>query len=233
MGLEDFFELCKRWLKSNKFNHVVTLNPEMIMLAERDNIFRSAVRAAEIRVPDGAGLVWARWYLRSGYWPLLPSLLTFLWQKVERVTGVDAVMILSRLCQRMGKSIYLLGGTSQQRQETANKLKRRFPELAVTAGSQSVKEFQPAVLLVAYGAPKQTVWIEEQRKNLPSVRIAMGVGGAFAMISEDLPRAPRWLRTLNIEWLWRLYLEPGRWPRIWQATVRFPLLMRKQKKLLL
>lgn len=231
MSLAEFSRLCKRWLTSDRFNHVVTLNPEMIMLAERDNTFREVVQAAEIRVPDGAGLVWARWYLRSRYWPLLPSLLTFLWQSVERVTGVDAVMILGRLCQKQGKSIYLLGGTDRQRRKTVARLTRYFPRLAVAAWPRSMKEFQPVVLLVAYGAPKQTVWIENQRKDFSSVRIAMGVGGAFAMISEDLPRAPLWLRTLNMEWLWRLYLEPKRWPRIWQATVRFPLLMRRQKKL--
>jgi N-acetylglucosaminyldiphosphoundecaprenol N-acetyl-beta-D-mannosaminyltransferase len=82
---------------------------------------------------------------------------------------------------------------------------------------------------VAYGAPKQTIWIEQQRGTLSSVRIAVGVGGAFAMLSENLPRAPRLLRQANLEWLWRLYLEPGRLPRIVQATVQFPLRMHQQK----
>ena len=51
MSLEDFFLLCKRWLTSDRFNHVVTLNPEMVMLAEGDTTFREAMQAAELRVP--------------------------------------------------------------------------------------------------------------------------------------------------------------------------------------
>lgn len=231
MSPEEFSLLCGRWLKSSKFHHVVTLNPEMVMLAERDSAFEEAVQAAQVRVPDGAGLVWARWYLRSSFWPLLPSLLAFLWQPVEQVTGVDAVMMLGRLCQESGRTMYLRGGTKKQRQKTAAKLKSRWPNLAVALSPDDMRESRPAVLLVAYGAPKQSRWIEKQRGCLPSVRIAMGVGGAFAILSEEKPRAPRWLRTINMEWLWRLYLEPKRLPRIWRATVRFPLLMRKQKKL--
>lgn len=231
MSPEEFMRLCSRWLTSDKFHHVVTLNPEMVMLAEGNDAFREAVQAAEARVPDGAGLVWAWWYLRSSYWPLLPSLLTFLWQPVERVTGVDAIMTLGRLCQERGLSIYLLGATKKQRQKTAVRLTSRFAELSVAMPPERIHDQRPTVLLVAYGAPKQTLWIERQREHMPSVRIAMGVGGAFAMLSEGLPRAPQLLRALNLEWLWRLYLEPRRWPRIWQATVRFPLLMRRQKKL--
>src|SRR3989338_3261014 len=69
MNKREFSDICQHWICGQAFHHIVTLNPEMIMLAERDNSFREAVAAADIRVPDGAGLVWARWYLRSRYWP--------------------------------------------------------------------------------------------------------------------------------------------------------------------
>ncbi len=225
----QFEKSCDHWLDGNDFHHVVTLNPEMIMLAERDTGFSQTVGAAELRVPDGVGLVWARWYLRSTLWPLLPSLLTFLRQRVERVTGVDSVMTLARLCQQKGLPLYLLGSTHRQRQKTAQKLKKRFPGLETHMPPDGITECRPAALLVAYGAPKQTIWIEKNRYRLTSVRIAAGVGGAFAMLSEELPRAPAWLRKINLEWLWRLYLEPRRLPRIWQAVVRFPWLIKKQK----
>ena len=243
MDQREFVGLGRAWLASNAFHHVVTLNPEMVMLADRDAAFREAVLKADTRVPDGAGLVWARWYLRSAFWPLWPSLFAFLFQAAERITGVDLVMTLGRLCHEAGASLYLLGGKEDDRQHTAQRLTSAFPRLSVfhspqhtfaeTGPADIVADIQarrPAVLLAAYGAPRQTVWIERQRGTLPSVRIAVGVGGAFAMLSENLPRAPHFLRRANLEWLWRLYLEPGRLPRIVQATIQFPLRMHQQKK---
>ncbi|MBI4022327.1 MAG: WecB/TagA/CpsF family glycosyltransferase [Candidatus Andersenbacteria bacterium] len=237
MNPREFAALCQRWITGQTFRHIVTLNPEMIMLAEQNSSFRSAVAGADIRVPDGAGLVWARWYLRSRYWPLFPSLLAFLWQPVERVTGVDAVLELARLCESCGQLLYLLGGANVHRERTAAVLRHVFPKLAVATSPDDAKALtditrrQPAVLLVAYGAPKQTIWIEQRREQLAgTVRMAIGVGGAFAMLSEDLPRAPQFLQRRNLEWLWRFYLEPKRAPRIWQATVSFPILIHRQKK---
>lgn len=236
-------ELLTRWLLESTFHHVVTLNPEMVVLAERDAAFREAVAAADIRVPDGAGLVWAQWYVRSDFWALVPSLLAFLFRRVERTPGVEVVSDVAQLCEQRQQSLYLLGGTQAQVQGTAARLRNMFPRLTVhtspdhtfdVAGPSAILEDiqrqQPAALLVAYGAPRQTIWIEAHRTSLPSVRVAVGVGGAFAMLSEERPRAPRMLRRLNLEWLWRLLLEPRRLPRIWRAVVEFPRLVARQKQ---
>lgn len=240
---EAFWTEVARWLKSNRLHHVVTLNPEMVMQAQTNPVFRDAVAAAEARVPDGAGIIWARWYLRSTYWSLWPSLLAFMFQSAERVTGVDLVQKLAKRCSDAGHSMYLLGGTAAQVTGTTTALKKNFPKLELFASrphtwsldgpSDIVADIaakQPKVLLVAYGSPRQTIWIERQRKELPGVAVAVGVGGAFAILAEERPRAPHVLRKLNLEWLWRLALEPRRLPRIWQAAVRFPLLIHAQKK---
>lgn len=239
---EDFSALCASWLASENFHHVVTLNPEMVMLAEHDESFRKAVRAAHIRVPDGAGLIWAHWYIRSQFWSLVSSLLAFSFRAAERVTGVDTVMNLARLSQEQGRGVYLLGGTASQVEKTAQRLSRQFPTLRVAASPEhsfdmsgprqiieDIQKHEPAVLLVAYGAPKQSVWIEQHKHSLPSIRIAVGVGGAFAILSEERPRAPHIFQQLNLEWLWRLILEPSRAPRIWRAVVQFPRLISHQK----
>lgn len=238
----DLTWLAEQWLAEPRLHHLVTLNPEMVMQAERDAAFRAALAGADLRVPDGAGLIWAQWYIRSQFWSLLPSLLAFPFRNVLRITGVDTVHVLAKLCVQHRQPMYLLGGTTSQVEQTAASLRRQFPGLNVSTspdhtfdpvGPASIlddlKEKQPAVLLVAYGAPKQTVWIARHKDTLPSVRIAVGVGGAFAILSEERPRAPRFLQQLNLEWLWRLLLEPSRLPRIWHATVQFPLLIKRQK----
>lgn len=243
MDKRRFIAWCQERSRKTAARHVMTLNPEMIMLAERDQEFRQALQRADLCVPDGAGIVWARWYLRSAAWPLLPSLLAFIFQPVERITGVDAVMELADLCAKAQRPLYLLGGTERAAAATAERISRRHPGVAVhrsrahayeTAGPADIladiARVQPAVLLVAYGAPRQAVWIERHRAALPVGTLAVGVGGAFDILSETLPRAPRWLRRLNLEWLWRLYLEPRRLPRSWRAVVRFPWLMRRYKR---
>lgn len=240
---EVFWDQVASWLEGDTLHHVVTLNPEMVMQAQTNLPFRDAVALAEARVPDGAGIIWARWYLRSTFWSLWPSLLAFMWQSAERITGVDLVRELAKRCSESASVLYLLGGTAAQVTGTAAALKKNFPELKLFTSRPHVFSLdgprdviadiqakQPKVVLVAYGSPRQVIWIERQRKNLKGVAVAVGVGGAFAMLAEEKSRAPRLLRKRNLEWLWRLLLEPRRYPRIWQAAVRFPLLIHAQKK---
>ncbi|PIU43359.1 MAG: acetylglucosaminyldiphospho-UDP acetyl-beta-D-mannosaminyltransferase, partial [Candidatus Nealsonbacteria bacterium CG07_land_8_20_14_0_80_40_10] len=84
-----------------------------------------------------------------------------------------------------------------------------------------ILEKKPDILFVAYGAPKQDIWIARHKLKY-QVPLSMGVGGAFDMISEIIPRAPVWLRKIGLEWLWRFYKQPSRWKRIHRAVIRFP-----------
>jgi N-acetylglucosaminyldiphosphoundecaprenol N-acetyl-beta-D-mannosaminyltransferase len=69
---------------------------------------------------------------------------------------------------------------------------------------------QPHVLLVAYGAPKQELWIDRMGDRLPGVAVAIGVGGAFDYLTGRVPRAPMWMRRVGMEWLFRLGQQPWR-----------------------
>lgn len=242
LKLDDFREIARRWLGEDRFHHIVTLNPEMIMLAQNDREFKEALEAADLRVPDGAGIIWARWYLRSKYWSLWPSLAAFAWQPVERISGVDMVEDLAKLSARAGRPLFLTGGRPGAGDATKSKLIKRLPDLEIIVRPEinfevggpadlvaEINSIKPGVLLAAFGAPKQTIWLESLREKLRGVSIAAGVGGAFEILSEDLPRAPQALRQYNMEWLWRLYLQPARLPRIWQAIFKYPNLIRKQK----
>ena len=76
-------------------------------------------------------------------------------------------------------------------------------------------------MFVAFGAPKQEFWIDEFLPKMPSVKLAMGVGGAFDFISGKAKRAPKIYQNLGLEWLFRLINEPWRAIRIFNATIRF------------
>jgi len=83
------------------------------------------------------------------------------------------------------------------------------------------------ILFVAFGAPKQEFWINENLQKIP-VKIAIGVGGAFDYISGKIPRAPSFIRNIGLEWLFRLIVQPWRIKRQ-LALIEFICLVLKEK----
>jgi N-acetylglucosaminyldiphosphoundecaprenol N-acetyl-beta-D-mannosaminyltransferase len=85
---------------------------------------------------------------------------------------------------------------------------------------QLITAAHPDVLLVAYGHPRQDLWIA---RNQPALRVplAMGVGGVYDYLSGRVPLAPAWVRRIGLEWLYRLVKQPRRWRRILVAVPFF------------
>ena len=192
--------------------HVCTVNPEFIMIAQRDAIFCNILTRAAICVPDGVGLHWASRHLGAP----LP----------ERVTGSDGVPVIARHAAQQGWKIYFLGAAEGVAARAAELLRQRYPGLIVAGtygGSPAESEEDEIVamvnasgadiLFVAYGAPVQDKWIA---RNLPrlDVAMAMGVGGSLDFIAGVVPRAPQWMRDRGIEWLYRLIRQPWRLRRM-------------------
>ena len=193
--------------------HVVTTpNPEFVMLARRDAAFRSALNRAALNIPDGIGLVLAARLAGE--------------RLREHVQGTDLVLMLAAESVKRGDRWFLLGGQSDTARRAARALERDFPglqvagaepgspmpqdDVAVRAAIQSSGRVD--VLLVAYGAPKQELWLD---RNLAALQIpvGVGVGGVFNYFSGATPRAPRWVRRVHFEWLHRLVTQPWRWRR--------------------
>ena len=215
-------EIIEGFLADGKQHYVVTPNPEFIVLAQNDYEFREILNRADLAIPDGVGL-------RVG----------------ARVTGTDLMIKLCGLAAEKGYSVFLLGGRGGVAEAAAKRLKERFANLNIVGTCEGDPEApsgprelhsidvplaDPSVadavdfLFIAYGAPKQEKWIAKNLPKIP-VRVAMGVGGAFDFIAGKKKRAPRILRRLGLEWLWRLIQEPRRLPRILNATVKFPFLV--------
>lgn len=84
-----------------------------------------------------------------------------------------------------------------------------------------INTIRPDIIFVAFGMGKQEKWIHEHIGQLPSVAVAMGVGGSFDFISGRVKRAPCWMRKIGLEWLYRWLRQPWRAGRILNATVKF------------
>jgi N-acetylglucosaminyldiphosphoundecaprenol N-acetyl-beta-D-mannosaminyltransferase len=187
---------------------VATVNPEFVMRARTDASFREALERAELCVPDGVGVVWAM--RRQGC------------VGQTRVSGADLVPPLMALCARRGWRPFLLGAMPGVAEEAARRLEGSHPGLRVAGihpGSPGpegdaeslglIERARPDLLLVAYGHPRQELWVDRNRDRLP-VPVAIGVGGTLDYLAGRSRRAPAPIRRLQVEWLWRLVTEPWR-----------------------
>src|SRR3989344_8232888 len=208
-------EMAEKMLSNGKQNVIFTPNPEILLEASRDKEYRAVLQKADLALPDGIGLVLIGRFLGAPF--------------RERVAGVDFMVKLCELAAKHGQKIFLLGGENCVAGRTVTVLKKQFPDLQIAGWSEEVDLPRPSlcnsdIIFVALGARKQEQWICDNLSRLPSVKIAMAVGGAFDMISGDIPRAPIFLRKIGLEWLWRFALEPKkRWKRVFNAVIVFPI----------
>lgn len=183
-------------------------NPELAVRAQDDPRVTEALLAADLRYPDGVGVVWAAG--RRGAVGL------------ERVPGVELAARVIEGLAADDLSVYLLGAAPGVAEAAAEALTAKLPGLKV-AGCRhgyftraeeqgivaEIRESGAAALLVALGTPRQQLFIQRHRDDL-GVRVALGVGGSFDVWSGRVRRAPAWTRSLGVEWLYRLVTDPRR-----------------------
>ncbi|HPA25815.1 MAG TPA: WecB/TagA/CpsF family glycosyltransferase [bacterium] len=156
----------------------------------------------------------------------------------ETITGTDLIPEIVRLMSYdsgiTNKKIFLLGGYGETPRLTAEQLKKTFPtgannysplQIAYTTFEskniiETINSFQPLVLFVALNHPRAQKWINANLPKILSVKLAIGVGGAFDYLSGKIKRAPQNLR--GFEWFYRLITQPRRFKRIYTAVVKFP-----------
>ena len=223
--LASIAERLDEFVRSCEPHQIVTVNLDFLRLARRDEEFRDALNAADLAVPDGMPVVWISRLLEQ---PL-----------IERVTGVDIVEQGAALAAARGYSVFLLGAAPGVAEEAAGALISRNPGLRVagiyappvgpfSAEEEAhmlalVREARPEMLFVAFGAPRQDVWLWRHRREL-GVPLCVGVGGTFNFLAGRQPRAPRWMQRFGLEWVHRLKQEPSRlWRRYLLGDLPFLL----------
>lgn len=201
VSIEQAVGIVEKWLNDDGKHYIVTPNPEIVLMAQKDQKLKEIINNADLAIPDGGGLKLA---------------------SVKNVIyGTDFMEKLVERYTDWGHTVGFLGGRDKVAERCAERLKSKYPKLKVSfaRGDIDVDNNGEAtthypipttrLLFVAFGPPKQEKWIA---KNLPelNVKVAMGVGGAFDFLSKTVPRAPKWLRNLGLEWLFRLIVQPWR-----------------------
>lgn len=222
--IPEIVEKVEGWLKKGGKHYIVTPNPEIVVMSQKDQELKRIINNADLAIPDGVGL------------KLTGDI-------VMTTPGIDVMEGLVKLAAERGFTIGLLGGRGEVAERCAERLSKKYPKLKLVFAGEGGKIDEDGnlkeqdlrfkiydlgeknihkslfinhkslpkadILFVALGPPKQEKWIAKNLDKIP-VKVAMGVGGAFDYISGDIPRAPKWMRNLGLEWLFRLIIQPWR-----------------------
>jgi len=211
ISLNGYIGWLNNRITQGKGAHLVTLNAEMCMQAQKDGQLHRLISEADLVVPDGSGI--------ELYFRFLTN------DPIQRYPGIE---VAADLLESLGPTtkVAFYGGKPEVVTAAATYWRSRSPHLNLVivqhGYAQAVElddfinqltEIQPDVIFVGLGVPRQEFWIAEHRNLCPNA-IWVGVGGSFDIWSGVKTRAPKWLQNIHLEWLFRLYQEPWRWRRM-------------------
>ncbi len=212
----EILEKIKKYINTpSGFVHIVSINPENVVIAQQNNLFRTVCGESSLALCDGIGvLIGARMLgipleMRTQGSVLFPQLLD--------------------LAGQMSLSVLLVGSQANLAEDIAKCYQRSYPKAKFTGlqGYQNISKptpeeeeallsivnaTRPRIVFAAFGSPSQELWFYSH-KHLFKDMICMGVGGGFNYLSGASKRPNRYIRQLGLEWLYRLVTEPKRFQR--------------------
>lgn len=196
---------------------VITANAATFYLARHDSTFRRASERAVVTL-DGRLPYWIARLKRSARRPVL-------------ISGSDLIYEIAEFVREKSGKMFLLGGYHDSNHESVRRLEAEygirvsgyiperheypFPDSIDREIMKRISEFNPTHVVVAFGTPKQELWIYDHFDRLSDmgVRMVVGVGGTFEFVSWRIRRAPRAVRYAGLEGIYRFVREP-KWFRL-------------------
>jgi len=189
---------------------ITSANGQVISLCARDRNLRDLFLSADLIHADGMPLVFAS---RLKCRMALP----------ERVATTDLFDDVAAIAETRGVSFYLLGAAGDVIERAARNVRNRYPRLAL-AGVRSgyfttdeesrlvdeINAARPDILWIGMGAPIEQAFAMRNRERLDHVGLIKTSGGLFDFLSGKNPRAPAWMQSAGLEWLYRMAREPRR-----------------------
>ena len=215
---EELIDVAIKDISENKNVHIVTINPEIIELALKNEELSEVIKSAEIVIPDGIGI-------KIG--------MKIKGVDIKRIAGIEFAYKLLEKAQEKGLPVALIGSKNDVLELASLSLKKRMPNLNIIYQRdgyfgeddeqtiiENVQALKPAVILVALGAPKQEFFIEKLKKCCNGT-IFIGVGGSFDVWSGKTKRAPEIFQKTGLEWLYRTLTQPSRFKRLFPTLPLF------------
>lgn len=207
----ECIDIIKQTLKKKQNTKIFTPNPSIALKARKDEKMQNIINSADILIADGIGIVQASKILKDP----LP----------QRIAGIDIGEKILEIANDEHLSLFLLGGTKNTVTTAAKKLKERYTNINIAGThhgffdinceyNQKLVNYinisRPDIIFVCMGYPKQEMWIFQNSNKIPSLKLSIGLGGSLDVWSKKIKRAPLSFRKLNLEWLWRMIIQPKR-----------------------
>lgn len=242
-SMAEVIRLIEERLDNQQKTFITTPNTEFLVFAQKNPWFKEILDQADLAIPDGIALIWAREVLKGKNLPsrLLIGFKTglkiiFQGWGAKRVTGTDLTEKLCQLAAKRGNSVYFLGGKEKERTIKALKnMQDKYPGLKgwanpgpiLTLNSdksvlEPISEVKKIVDDINQKQPDflfVALNMGKQEKfiadnwNELKIKLGMGIGGAFDYLSGEIKRAPQPVQRMGFEWLYRLIKEPWRFKR--------------------
>lgn len=190
---------------------ITFVNAHSLNVAWRDMTYRQVLRQADMVLNDGSGLAIAA-RLRGTRFP-------------ANLNGTDFTPRVLRLAAACDLAVYLLGGLDGVAAEAARRLTAAIPRLRIVGHHhgfldsrstpvvlRQIRDSGAQVLLTGMGNPTQELWLHEHLLAT-GARVGIAVGAFLDFAAHAAPRAPKWMRTAGLEWIYRLLREPHRLSR--------------------
>lgn len=220
-SLDEALDFVSQRLAERAGGYVCFTNVHAVVTCRDDAEFRDATNRSLMSLADGKPVYWfarAAGAGRCGHVPgpdfMLAALHRFSRSRHFFYGSTEDTLL--RLCGGLSSMIPGLNvcGT------LSPPFGPRGP-LALESDYAAIRAARPDFVWVGLGAPKQEKWMATASEKLEPA-ILFGVGAAFDFHAGTVPRAPRWLRGIGLEWLFRLASDPRRlWKRYLVTNTRF------------
>ena len=224
VNLNEALNLVLLYLEENEKRMIFTPNPEFVINALEDKEFMEILNKSNLNIPDGIGIVIGAKIL--GY------------NMKERVPGYDLTQKIFSKIKNTNKTVYFLGASEETITLAKKMMEQKYKGLKIVGTHKGyfkdnegniiideINKVSPDLLLVGLGSPRQEKWIYNNKEKL-NVKVMIGVGGSFDVMSGNVKRAPKIFIKLNLEWFYRLITQPTRFKRM----LKLPLFIIKVLK---
>ena len=219
VNMDEAVVRAEQYINNSTGGHVVTLNPEMIMQGLKNTELKTALKCAELIIPDGIGII--------------KSLAKIGINHIKQLPGIEFSEKLISVCAQKNYSVAFIGASKEVLDLMISNIKSKYPELNILYSHdgffdnnqeskllQDLIETKPNVLFLALGVPKQELWILKHKRELLST-LMVGVGGSFDVWAGKIKRAPYLFRKFGLEWFYRLLSQPSRFSRMFPTLPLF------------
>ena len=210
---EQFISICNEYLKRKEKRVIGYINANCANIAREDEEYKRIMNNFDLVLPDGTGM-------------FIANLMKNVFPKFVNSNVTDIFSLIFDMASKQNVTFYFIGGRPSTAAKAKTNAEKQYPGINILGYSdgyfnkeeervlfEEINKCKPDVILVGMSVPKQEKWIF-QNKDRINAKILIGVGGLFDFVSGRIKRAPKWIRRLGFEWLYRFYQEPKRlWNR--------------------